>query len=92
MASSTTQIDNGTFRSTKWTIEPGDAIPMHVHEHEYVVVPLVNETMHVINADGSEIVADIRIGESYTRPSGAEHTVENRGTRTVVFVEVEKLA
>ncbi len=91
MASSETQLDNGIFRATKWTIEPGDAIPMHVHEYEYVVVPLVTETMHVVNADGSEIVADIRLGESYTRTSGAEHTVENRGTRTVVFVEVEKL-
>lgn len=91
MALSATQIDNGIFRSTKWTIEPGDAIPMHVHEYEYVVVPLVSETMHVVNADGSVIVADIRTGESYTRPAGAEHTVENRGTRTVIFVEVEKL-
>ncbi|TFB76724.1 cupin domain-containing protein [Cryobacterium glaciale] len=92
MATGETQIDNGIFRVTKWTIEPGDAIPMHVHEYEYAVVPLVSETMHVINADGSEIVAEIRNGQSYTRPSGAEHTVENRGSRTIEFVEVEKLA
>ncbi|SEN80608.1 cupin domain-containing protein [Cryobacterium sp. TMT1-3] len=92
MATGETQIDNGIFRSTKWTIEPGDAIPMHVHEYEYVVVPMVSETMHVINADGSEIVAEIRAGQSYTRPSGAEHTVENRGSRIIEFVEVEKLA
>lgn len=92
MATGETQIDNGIFRVTKWTIEPGDAIPMHVHEYEYAVVPLVSETMHVINADGSEIVAGIRNGQSYTRPSGAEHTVENRGSRTIEFVEVEKLA
>lgn len=91
MATGETQIDNGIFRVTKWTIEPGDAIPMHVHDYEYVVVPVVSETMHVVNADGSEIVANIRTGESYTRPSGAEHTVENRGSRTVEFVEVEKL-
>jgi mannose-6-phosphate isomerase-like protein (cupin superfamily) len=91
MATGETQIDNGIFRVTKWTIEPGDAIPMHVHDFEYAVVPLVSETMHVVNADGSEIVAEIRTGQSYTRASGAEHTVENRGTRTVEFVEVEKL-
>ena len=92
MATGETQIDNGIFRATKWTIEPGDAIPMHVHEYEYVVVPLVSETMHVINADGSEIVAELHTGQSYTRPSGAEHTVENRGACTIEFVEVEKLA
>jgi mannose-6-phosphate isomerase-like protein (cupin superfamily) len=91
MATGETQIDNGIFRVTKWTIEPGGAIPMHVHKFEYAVVPLVNETMHVINSDGSEIVAEIRTGQSYTRPSGAEHTVENRGSRAIEFVEVEKL-
>ena len=85
------QIDNGIFRVTKWTIEPNDAIPMHVHEFEYVVVPLVNDTMHVTNSDGSEIVAEIRIGQSYTRSAGAEHTVANRGDGTIEFVEIEKL-
>jgi mannose-6-phosphate isomerase-like protein (cupin superfamily) len=91
MATGETQIDNGIFRVTKWTIEPGDAIPMHVHEFEYVVVPLVNDTMHVTTSDGSEIVAEIRIGQSYTRPAGAEHTVANRGHATIEFVEIEKL-
>lgn len=85
------QIDNGTFTVTKWTIDPGEAIPMHVHEYEYVVVPLVDETMHVTSIDGSEIVAELRIGQSYTRPAGAEHTVANRGARPVVFVEIEKI-
>ena len=91
MAISETQIDNGIFRATKWTIAPNDAIPIHVHKFEYVVVPLVNEAMHVVNADGSEIVAEIRIGQSYTRPAGAEHTVINRGANTIEFVEIEKL-
>jgi mannose-6-phosphate isomerase-like protein (cupin superfamily) len=91
MASGETQIDNSTFRVTKWTIEPSDAIPMHLHEHEYVVVPLVNDTMYVTNSDGSEIAANLRIGQSYTRSAGAEHTVANRGTDTIVFVEIEKL-
>lgn len=91
MAVGETQIDNGVFRVTKWTIEPGDAIPMHVHELPYVVVPLVDDEMHVINADGSELVAQIRSGDSYTRPAGAEHTVVNRGDNTIEFVEIEKI-
>lgn len=87
------QLENEHFRVTKWTIAPGGAIPMHRHEHEYVVVPLVTDTMHVTNADGSEIVAELVTGRSYTRPSGAEHRIENRGdSADVVFVEVEKLS
>ena len=92
MAPDQRQIDNDAFRVTKWTIKAGDSIPMHLHEYEYVVVPLVDDTMHVTNADGSEIVAELRIGESYTRPAGGEHTVANRGTGTIAFVEIEKLS
>jgi mannose-6-phosphate isomerase-like protein (cupin superfamily) len=49
--------------------------------------------MHVVNADGSEIAARLTAGQSYTRPAGSEHQVENRDSSApVVFVEVERLA
>jgi len=87
------QLENEHFRVTQWTIQPGGVIPMHRHDHEYVVVPLVTDTMHVVNADGSEIVARLTAGQSYTRPAGSEHQVENRDSSApVVFVEVERLA
>lgn len=34
MASGEIQIDNGIFRVTKWLIQPGGEIPMHVHEYD----------------------------------------------------------
>lgn len=87
------QLENDWFRVTRWTIEPGGAIPMHRHDHEYVVVPLVTDTMHVVTADGVEIVAELVAGQSYSRPAGSEHTVENRGDlESIVFVEVERLS
>jgi quercetin dioxygenase-like cupin family protein len=87
------QLENEHFKVTKWTIEPGAEIPMHRHEYDYVVVPLVNETMHVTNADGSEFAAELTAGQSYTRTAGAEHRIENRaGGQDVVFVEIEKLS
>lgn len=87
------QLENEYFRVTQWTIEPNGVIPMHVHEHEYVVVPMVTDRMHVSNADGTEIVAELVTGQSYTRPAGSEHQVENRYSDTdVVFVEVERLS
>jgi quercetin dioxygenase-like cupin family protein len=87
------QLENDRFRVTKWTIDPGGAIPMHRHEYEYVVVPLVTDTMNVVTADGDEIIAELVAGQSYTRPAGSEHTVENRGDRDpIIFVEVERLS
>ncbi len=87
------QLENEFFRVTRWTIEPGGVIPMHRHDFEYVVVPQVTDTMHVTTADGSEIVAELVTGVSYTRSAGSEHQVENRtSTAPIVFVEVERLA
>lgn len=86
------QFENDWFRVTRWTIDPGGAIPMHRHDYEYVVVPLVTDTMHVVTADGIEIIAELNAGQSYSRPAGSEHTVENRGDlNPIVFVEVERL-
>ena len=56
---------------------------MHVHLYDYVVVPLVDDTMFVTNADGSEQQAALRIGQSYARPAGIEHSVANRGTASM---------
>ncbi|NLA64990.1 MAG: cupin domain-containing protein [Leucobacter sp.] len=93
LASSELQLENEHFRVTKWTIEPGAMIPMHRHEYEYVVVPLVTDTMHVVNADGSELVAELVTGQSYTRPAGSTHQVENRDSaHAVSFIEIERLS
>lgn len=87
-----TQLDNEHFRVTQWTIEPGGSIPMHRHEHEYVVIPLVTATMRVENADGSVVDFPIVHGVSYSRAAGAEHTISNVDSHeAIVFAEVERL-
>lgn len=87
------QLENERFRVTRWTIAPGGAIPMHRHEYDYVVVPVMTGEMEVVAPDGSTFTAELRLGESYTRAAGAEHRIENRGRdRDVVFVEIERLA
>ncbi|WP_083266522.1 cupin domain-containing protein [Arthrobacter sp. U41] len=92
MPISETQIENGTFRVTRWELEPGDTIPAHVHEHEYVVVPLTEGTLWATATDGTETAVELSIGISYARPAGASRTVENRGTAWIMFVEIETLS
>ncbi len=67
MAISETQIENGTFRVTRWELEPGDTIPAHVHEYEYVVVPLTEGTLRATAPDGTETAVELSIGQSYAR-------------------------
>ncbi|MHA3685346.1 cupin domain-containing protein [Leucobacter sp. HY1910] len=92
-ANGVVQLENELFRVTEWTIQPGGVIPMHRHDYDYVVVPMVSDKMHVVQADGGEIVAELVAGQSYTRPAGSEHQVENRTSGSpIVFVEIERLA
>ncbi len=67
---------------------------MHRHDHEWLVVPLVTDTMHVVTADGTEIVENwLSPARAISRPAGSEHPVENRGDlQPIVFVEVERLS
>lgn len=91
-ALSEVQLENEHFRVVKWTIPHGAVIPMHTHEYEYVVVPLVTASMTVVNDDASEFVAELVTGRSYTRPAGSRHQVENRAAQEpIVFIEVERL-
>lgn len=89
VATADIQIDTDTLRVTRWTIPAGQEIPMHVHEHDYVVVPLVSATMHLSFPNGDETVSQIELGRSYHRPAGAEHRVSNHGESTIEFVEME---
>ena len=91
MATGEVQINNGTFRVTKWTIEPNDAIPLHLHEFQYVVVPLTAGTMIVTSHDGAVSATELEFGNCYSRASGAKHTVANSGSHRIVFMEIEKL-
>ena len=91
MVVSATQSENGTFRVTRWELEPGDTIPAHVHEYEGVVVPLTEGVLWATDADGTETAVELSIGQSYARPAGAAQTTDKRGTAWIVFVEIEKL-
>ncbi|HEY3687435.1 MAG TPA: hypothetical protein VGL93_30640 [Streptosporangiaceae bacterium] len=84
-----TQVDNDDVRVTRWSFAPGAHTGEHLHEYDYVVVPMTDSTQHVTNADGGTLVNEIRRGVCYQRPAGARHDVANGGDTEMVFVEIE---
>lgn len=84
------QLDDGVVRVTKWTFTPGSETGDHVHEYDYVVVPITNGELTIESADGSTKAA-LTIGASYQRGKGVAHNVANDGDATVAFVEIELL-
>lgn len=90
-ANATTQYETAASRVTRWEIPPGAETGVHVHEYDYVVVPVVDGVLTVTDPAGESVDVPIAIGESYGRAAGVHHNVSNRTDETVVFVEIELL-
>jgi len=88
-AVATVFIDNDRTRVTEWRFAPGAATGWHVHEFDYVVVPLVDGNLKIISKDGKEIIAELKTGIPYFREVGAAHDVINANDFEFAFIETE---
>ncbi|MFG3246264.1 cupin domain-containing protein [Streptomyces sp. NPDC048187] len=88
-ASASVQHEDERVRVTRWDFEPGQSTGRHLHEHDYVVVPVTDGRTDVVTPDGTVTPSRLRAGESYFRPAGTEHEVVNAGTLPLAFVEIE---
>ncbi|MFF8953329.1 cupin domain-containing protein [Streptomyces sp. NPDC014940] len=88
-ARASVQHEDGRVRVTRGDFEPGQSTGRHVHEYDYVVVPVTDGRTDVIGPDGTVTPSRLRAGESYARPAGGEHEVVNAGSSALAFVEIE---
>ena len=84
----TVQADNDLTRVTEWRFAPGATTGYHIHEHDYVIVPLYTGQLLLTGPDG-EHIGDLVAGTSYYRQAGVEHDVKNINDHEFAFVEVE---
>jgi beta-alanine degradation protein BauB len=84
----TVQIENERVRVSRWSFGPGAATGWHVHEFDYVIVPLVDGAIRV-EEDGETTTTELAAGEPYFRAAGVEHDVANASGRDFAFVEIE---
>jgi quercetin dioxygenase-like cupin family protein len=82
-------VDNARTRVTEWRFAPGAATGWHRHEHDYVVVPLLDGTLKLVTGGGREDLAELRAGVPYFRDLGVEHDVINAGDAEYAFIEIE---
>jgi beta-alanine degradation protein BauB len=88
-AEPTLQIDDDHVRVTQWRFAPGAETGEHVHELDYVVVPLVSGRLRIISEKGEETVSELRQGASYARKAGVRHNVINANPFEYAFIEIE---
>lgn len=69
-ARATQQHEDERVRVTRWDFEPGESTGRHVHEHDYVVVPVVDGRTSVITPDGTVTASELRAGSpTHARPA-----------------------
>jgi quercetin dioxygenase-like cupin family protein len=88
-AVSTIQIDNQRTRVTEWRFEPGATTGYHVHEYEYVIVPITTGQLGIAGSDGVEKISKLVAGVPYFRLAGVAHDVRNANDYEFSFIEVE---
>jgi quercetin dioxygenase-like cupin family protein len=89
-ARAVTAIDNPQVRVTTWTFdEAGAATGPHVHEYDYIVVPVTGGTFTVKESGGATREMTQDAGSPYAGTAGAAHDVLSTSTARVVFVEIE---
>ncbi|MEK9741343.1 MAG: cupin domain-containing protein [Flavobacteriaceae bacterium] len=89
MAKSNVMIDNDRVRVTEWSFEIGDETGHHVHEFDYVVVPMLNGQLKIVDDEGNESISSLTEGNSYFRNKGVSHNVLNNNDFPYKFIEVE---
>ncbi len=88
-AKPTVQIDNDRVRVTEWRFAPGAETGFHTHGMDYVVVPLGDGRLKLVDGKGVESFADLKHGVSYSRATGVHHNVINANAYEFAFVEIE---
>jgi beta-alanine degradation protein BauB len=88
-ARSDVQVDAPEVRVTEWRLPPGSATGHHVHQMDYVIVPVTSGEMTIVAPDGGRSKAQLGAGKSYFRKAGVEHDVLNETDTEIVFLEVE---
>jgi beta-alanine degradation protein BauB len=90
LAESVITTDDERIRVTVWTFRfLGDETGPHVHEFDYVVVPVTGGTFTVTDPGGGSREMTQLAGSPYLGRAGTEHNVANAGGVSTVFVEVE---
>ncbi len=87
-ATATVLIDNARVRVTRWHFPPGAATGWHTHEFDYVIVPLTDGRLRLVEPDG-ERYSELEIGAPYFREAGVEHDVVNANDHEFTFIETE---
>ncbi|HEV7432783.1 MAG TPA: hypothetical protein VGN77_07040 [Steroidobacteraceae bacterium] len=90
-ATVTVKIDEPHVRVSEYRFAPGAETGWHRHEHDYVVVPMIDGKLLLEEPNGTSRIAELQTHLPYERRAGIEHNVINANNYEFAFLEVEIL-
>jgi len=69
-------FENERVRVWEFTLQPGEQIESHKHDHDYFFYPIEGGTLEVTRASGTTR-ATLNAGEVYFRKGGDTHAAKN---------------
>ena len=91
MTESILKVETERVRVTEWRLPPGGATGHHIHEYDYVVVPLTGGELTIVDPAGNSAKLYTEVGGAYARQKGVEHNIFNLGDDEIRFTEIELL-
>ncbi|OUU75363.1 MAG: hypothetical protein CBC29_03440 [Methylococcaceae bacterium TMED69] len=88
-AVSSKQLETDVVKVTRWDFAPYSETGWHIHDFDYIVIPVISGQLTIINPDGLSTKFDIFQGNSYNRRAGVEHNVQNLTDNKISFLEIE---
>ena len=89
MANANVLIGNDKVKVTEWSFEVGDSTGHHIHEYNYIVVPMLDGELRIADKDNNETISKLTKGGAYYREKGVEHNVLNNNKIPYSFIEIE---
>ena len=89
MARPTILIENDKVKVTEWLFDVGDSTDHHVHENNYIVVPMLDGELKILEKNNNETISKLIKGGAYYREKGVEHNVFNNNEFPYSFIEIE---
>ena len=89
MAKANVLIDNDKVKVTEWSFEVGDSTGHHIHEYNYIVVPMYDGELRIVDKDNNVTISKLTKGGAYYREKGVEHNVLNNNNSPYSFIEIE---
>ncbi|HEU5452749.1 MAG TPA: hypothetical protein VFU76_12220 [Terriglobales bacterium] len=82
-------LENSRVRVFRYTLQPGEAAPMHQHTRPYLIVSMTPMTLSMTDPQGRNFTHDVVAGDAHFQSTPVTHEVKNAGKAAAEVVEVE---